>query len=426
MKPTLKATSEGIVRPVNFDYEANLRKRFGSRASLLRIDQMGGTGEKRRPYQVAEGVAIINISGVLVANAEWWDETEYSEIIQHVSMASDDADVKGILLRVNSPGGQTDGAFEAAASLAEAGKKKPMWAVADGMAYSAAYLLASQAAKIYTPQITGGVGSIGVYAIHIDHSGLLEQLGLVATFVSEGEGKIDGNPYQPLSENALKSLQAQISRLYEEFVGSVARGRNMPEAAVKKLGAYTYQGSKAALGAGLADAAGSLEDAWVALASSTKDSDPMQRGPSTKGRAVSAQADVPEASADGHDSTEKEVQMDPKETTAADNKQTAGVTQAEHDRLIAEARASANSEASEIVAMCSLAGHADKAGGFLSSKKSRAEVLVELQNLKAKADTAEVDNKQAVKSSVGTDAQAFGGLLVKSCESIAASMKGVN
>jgi len=143
-------------RPADLDYRAELERRFGRKPAMCEMDSLGGSSEQRKPYDTAEGIAIIQITGVLTNDAWWGEESEYGEIQKEVGMASDDAAVKGILLRINSPGGETDNAFETAVFLAKAREKKPIWAIADSMAYSAGYLLASEAERIYVLPITGG------------------------------------------------------------------------------------------------------------------------------------------------------------------------------------------------------------------------------------------------------------------------------
>jgi len=252
-------------------YRRELMARAGSKPVLFSADgSWNTTSEQRKPYAVKNRVAIIEISGVLSNDPWYWDETGYGQIQNELLFAADDSDVDSILLNIDSPGGYTDGAYETADLIHKVGKQKPVWAAAAPMAYSAAYLLASQAAKIYTPDISGGVGSIGVYCMHVDYSGALEEAGIKATFIQAGEGKTDANPYEPLSDRARKDLQADVDRLYAAFVSRVSRGRGLKESAIIALGAYTYDGAKAAIAAGLADKSGTPEVA-IATMSKTKD-----------------------------------------------------------------------------------------------------------------------------------------------------------
>jgi signal peptide peptidase SppA len=252
-------------------YRRELMARAGNKPVLFSADAgWPVTSQQRKPYAVQNRVAIIEISGVLSNDPWYWDETGYGQIQHEVRFAAQDADVDGILLKIDSPGGYTDGAYETADLIYKVGKTKPIWAAAAPMAYSAAYLIGSQAAKIFTPDISGGVGSIGVYCLHMDMSEALKQYGVKATFIQAGEGKTDGNPYEPLSDRAREDLQADVNRLYSAFVSRVSRGRGLKESEIIALGAFTYDGAQAAIAAGLADKTGTPEAAIAAM-SKTKD-----------------------------------------------------------------------------------------------------------------------------------------------------------
>lgn len=407
-------------RPAGHNYIEELKTRFGAQPLMLRMCDSMGSGEPRRPYQLAEGIAIIDISGVLVSEAWYWDETQYSDIRDEVTQALGDSQVKGILLRVSSPGGETDGAFETAAFLADAGKKKPMWSAMDPYGYSAGYLLPSQTAKIYLPPTTGGVGSVGVYSMHADYSGMLKKNGIDVTFMSAGKGKTDGNPYEPLSPEAKVAIQAEVDRLYGEFVGAVSRGRKMSEQAVRDLGAYCYDGAKAALGAGLADAAGSLDQAWFDMAAFVA---APTNSPAPSGQTGSAKAEKLTAPAAEH---LKEVPMSTTSAAAGDQTADLKFTQADVERLVAEGlarakgegREEATAEALEIEALCRIAGRSSMAGAFITGKKTVADVRKELNALAVAAEKEEINSRlqpppaeAAKKSSI-----------VTACEKLASTM----
>ncbi|MBI4905121.1 MAG: S49 family peptidase [Acidobacteria bacterium] len=196
---------------------------FGAKPLLIEAAKLDAVYATRRPYALQNGIAIIDIAGVLANEPSLFDvivygATAYGQILDEVEQAIADPEVRGILLRVNSPGGDSDGAFETAVALARLGKQKLLWAVADNSMFSAAYLLASSAARVYIPEYTGGVGSIGVYAQHVDWSEYNRKLGVKVTYIAEGEGKTDGNPDEPLSDAARATLEAEVARLYGLFV----------------------------------------------------------------------------------------------------------------------------------------------------------------------------------------------------------------
>jgi signal peptide peptidase SppA len=351
------------------DYAASVRAKLEKSLTphLLDIEAMNGMipDDERKPYECIDGIAIVHITGLLTDEPSWWDETCYGDIQNEVEMAVADDAVTGILLVVNSPGGYTDGAFECASALYAAGKKKPMYGVAASSAYSAGYLQLAQCERVFAPPITGGVGSIGVYMAHADYSKMLEQAGINVTLISAGAGKTDGTPYKPLSKEALARFQSEVTRLYGEFTGAVARGRNMTADAVVALGAHTFAGP-AALTSKLVDAHGSVTDAWAALVQATQ-------------KQTSFVSNVAGSAA---------MNSSKEATTMAD---TVAELNTAEQLTAAEERGTAR--ATEIAQLCTLAGKTDAIAGFLGSKKSVAEIRAELLATMAANQSAEIDGR---------------------------------
>jgi len=178
--------------------------------------------------------------------------------------------VGAIVLDVDSPGGSVAGIAEAAASIKKSSRVKPVIAVANTWAASAAYYLASQASEVFvTP--SGEVGSLGVYSLHLDYSEALKQFGVKATFIFAGEHKVEGNPYEPLSDEALAHEQMIVEDYYEQFVTAVASGRGKTEAVVKRdFGGGRMLRPQQAVDVGMADRIGTLEDAIKAAGGQLK------------------------------------------------------------------------------------------------------------------------------------------------------------
>ena len=208
------------------------------------------------PYEDAaeDGIQVIPISGLLVNRYGGYDR-----IRDWTSAAMRNEKVRGILLRVNSYGGEVDGVFDTADVIREAAKAKPVWASVDDNAFSAAYLLASQADRIYTTR-TGGVGSVGVIAVHYDFSRWLEREGIKPTVITFGARKADYSPELPLSPAAEEKLRGEVTRLGMEFVAYVVRGRRLTESAVLATEADWYPGQDG-IRLGLADRLGTFEQA---------------------------------------------------------------------------------------------------------------------------------------------------------------------
>lgn len=244
-----------------------------------------------RPYKVKNGVLTIPVRGVLLNNFPYsfggW-ATGYEYIEAAVRRGVDDTEVNEVLLHVDSPGGLVAGCFDCADRIYEARGTKPIRAVADESAYSAAYALASSADDI-TVARTGGVGSIGVMCAHIEMSEALEQRGIKVTLIYAGERKVDGHPTKPLSKEAQAKMQERTDALYGMFVSLVARNRGLDEATVRGTEADIFMAPQA-IEIGLADATGGL-DSMSASADSQQDEEPeMSKDNSAAPEAATTQA----------------------------------------------------------------------------------------------------------------------------------------
>jgi signal peptide peptidase SppA len=221
----------------------------------------------RRPYDVVDGAAVIEIGGVLVHQEDWlsfWlGETGYDRIRAAFDMAIADPAAQAIVFHVNSPGGVVAGCFDLAEHILASRGSKPIAAILDEEAYSAAYALACTADRIIVPK-TGGVGSIGVVMMHVDITSALEKLGVKVTTIQYGARKTDSYPTTPLSDEALARFQAEIDVLGEMFVDLVARARGLKPDAIRKTEAACFLG-QAGVDAGLADAVMPPQDAFAAL-----------------------------------------------------------------------------------------------------------------------------------------------------------------
>jgi signal peptide peptidase SppA len=209
------------------------------------------------------GLAVIPVYGTLVRRALGLEAasglTSYRRLARFSTAALADPRVTGILLDVDSPGGEAGGVFELAQRIRAADRVKPVWAIAADSAFSAAYVLASAASRVYVTQ-TGGVGSIGVIALHVDQSARDAQQGYRYTAITAGEQKNDFSPHEPLDPAAHARLQAEVDRLYGIFIDHVAMMRDLEPRFVRSTQAGLYFGPEA-LTAGLADAQGSFDDA---------------------------------------------------------------------------------------------------------------------------------------------------------------------
>src|SRR5262249_57857251 len=130
---------------------------------------------------------------------------------------------RGVILDIDSPGGEATGAFGFYETLRLARGRKPIVAVVNDMAASAAYGIAAQADEIVISP-SSMTGSIGVVMVHMDHSKELEKKGRTPTLIFAGDHKVDANSFEPLSPGVRADLQKEVDGIYGTFVESVAAG----------------------------------------------------------------------------------------------------------------------------------------------------------------------------------------------------------
>lgn len=147
------------------------------------------------------------------------------------AMLADDS-ISKIVLDIDSPGGTSYGVSELANKIMSSRGTKPIIAVANSLAASAAYWLGASADQFFvTPG--GMVGSIGVYAMHQDVSKALDDAGVKTTLISAGKYKTGGHPAVPLDDDTRQRVQERVDDVYAQFVHDVARGRGVSEATVR-------------------------------------------------------------------------------------------------------------------------------------------------------------------------------------------------
>jgi len=170
-----------------------------------------------------------------------------------------DDSISKIVLDIDSPGGSTYGVAELAAEIYKARGQKPIVAVANSIAASAAYWIGASADEFYvTPG--GIVGSIGVYAVHQDVSKMAENEGVKTTLISAGKFKTTGNQWEPLDEEAHARIQSRVNDAYAAFIADVARGRGVTEAKVRNgFGEGDAVTAKAAKAEGMVDGIATLD-----------------------------------------------------------------------------------------------------------------------------------------------------------------------
>lgn len=217
------------------------------------------------------GIATINIDDAIPAHGHWYCGEwihGYDSIDLAVREALADDRVRGIFLRMDSPGGVVHDGLNVLSRTLNAATK-PVWVHAD-MACSAAYWIAAQCDRIIAPS-TGIVGSIGACIIHVEMSGAMAKNGWTVTAIESGPRKTDGASFKPLADEALSHLQSIVDDAAEAFIEAVAGGpRQMDAQKLRDLNAQWFVAghrdpARAGLALGLCDEIMSEADAFAAL-----------------------------------------------------------------------------------------------------------------------------------------------------------------
>jgi len=380
----------------------------------------GTSGKQRKPYFVtADGIAVIEIIGPLVKRAVGdfmsGGPTTYAELENEFMDAATDPAIKGVMLLVDSPGGESAGAMELADLVYSQRGSKPIYAVADGDAFSAAYALASAADRLYVSK-SSGVGSVGVWMMHVDQSAYDAKEGIKPTLIFAGAHKVDGNPFEPLSADARATFQAEVDRTYAMFVSTVARNRGLSAAAVRKTEAALYFGQNG-VDVGFADQLGTFADAMAALTARVKGVNSMSPIPISL-----ASAPVPAQSAE---SVESMVSV----SVAAAASAPVPVPSVESVKSVDNSsRSAVLAYAAEVAELCALA--VLPAAEYIRSGKPLEEIRTEVQNARAAAEleihaavlpSTGADNpRQAARRGPKTEAEIAASPIVKAAEKLAA------
>ena len=229
----------------------------------IEIDAAAGAAPNGSSRSRAGSVAVLPLQGTIVPKANMMTEmsggTSLSQFTGWFRSAMKDPNVRAIVIDCDSPGGNVQGVMELADEMYKSRGQKPVVCQVTGIAASAAYWLACQCDEIaVTP--SGSIGSIGVFLMHQDVSKAAEMEGVKTTFIKAGKYKTEGNPYEPLSDEAQAALQSRVNEFYGEFVDAVAKGRGTTPGKVKNgYGEGRMVGPSAAVAEGMANRVATMD-----------------------------------------------------------------------------------------------------------------------------------------------------------------------
>lgn len=316
----LAASRPWVIQRESLETILAIADRYGDPEALQA--KTGRPLDNTRTVMMRDGVAVIPITGPIFRYANLFTEisgaTSTGVLAKDIQSALDNPYVRGIVLDINSPGGEASGINELANLIRAARGVKPIKAYAGGQMASAAYWLGSAADEVIVDD-TAMLGSIGVVMSYLDTTERDAKSGVRRVEIvssASPDKRLD-----PASEEGRSKVQAIVDSLAALFVGAVAENRNTTtEAVLSDFGRGGVLIGQAAVDAGMADRTGSLETVIAELAgpaSTTKRNTTMS---SKSGQVtVSTTEDLRQALAAGY---------------AADQ-----ITIASNDQAIADARA---------------------------------------------------------------------------------------
>ena len=186
--------------------------------------------------------------------------TNAREVTDFLRELRDDDSVKGVVLRIDSPGGAVAPSQELFQAVKALAKVKPVVVSMGTAAASGGYYAAAPATLIVAN--SGSItGSIGVRAEYVNLQGLMDKLGLKTDLMATGKFKAAGSPTIPLTPEQRAYLMALIMDLHQQFVADIAEARKLPLEAVEKLADGRAFTGRQAQELGLVDKLGGLETA---------------------------------------------------------------------------------------------------------------------------------------------------------------------
>lgn len=188
--------------------------------------------------------------------------------LRQIRCATQDEEVEGLLVEVDSPGGGvtcSDELYHEICRFKEAQEGRAVVALVHDMAASGAYYAILGADRIVA-QPTALVGSVGVLLNGVNAYGLAQKLGVEDVTLTSGANKDAMNPLKPVNPEQAALLQAEVDAMYERFLGLVAKHRHVSKGKLRAVCDGRVMGASAALEHRLVDQVGYREDALAALA----------------------------------------------------------------------------------------------------------------------------------------------------------------
>ncbi len=207
-------------------------------------------------------VAVVYALGQIFDGKGDEEQNIYSEnLSKTIRKAREDENVKAIVLRVNSPGGSAVASAIIGRELDLTKAEKPIIVSMGDYAASGGYWISAKADYIFADPTTL-TGSIGVFGTFPNLQGLLnDKIGLTFDVAKTNENADFGTVTQPLTEFQYGKLQEMVVKTYDDFTKRVAEGRGLTQSYVDSIGQGRVWSGVDAIGIGLVDQLGDMEDA---------------------------------------------------------------------------------------------------------------------------------------------------------------------
>ena len=215
-------------------------------------------------YSSKNNIAVLYATGEIVDGAS--TGINYQKLVPIITQLADDDKIKGLVLRVNSPGGSAFGSDQIGEALDYfQSKKKPLAVSMGDYAASGGYWISCGADRIFADPLTI-TGSIGIFGLIPNVKGLSDKLGINPQSVSTNPAADFPTLFTPMDEKQLSIMQKYVETGYDRFIKRVATGRKMTEAKVRQIAEGRVWNAMKAKEIGLVDELGSLKDAieWTA------------------------------------------------------------------------------------------------------------------------------------------------------------------
>lgn len=246
------------------EVEDKVREHYEGRAQFARaVDLLDA---HRRRWRARDGIAIIHVDAAITGGSSrdlpfgFGRSVGARTLIRAIDRARTRSDIRAVVLRVDSPGGDAVASDLIARAVRRLAEAKPVIASFGDVAASGGYYVSADATTIYAEPTTL-TGSIGVFSMTVAVEDLLAKLGIRSDTIERGENSNANSTWTNPDEAALAMTAHTVDDTYTQFLEVVARGRKMKIEAVREVAEGRIWSGRDAKAKGLVDELGGLADA---------------------------------------------------------------------------------------------------------------------------------------------------------------------